>query len=114
MSENNDISKIIGIIMENPDIIERIKSLANNKNEAADAPTAIYEAKEIPEYTEPIIKSEVSSPEAVKQAASAKRDGKGKRSALLLALKPYLSTERSRAVETMLSVMDILDIVKEK
>ena len=113
MSENNDISKIIGIIMENPDIIERIKSLANNKQETADVPTVISETKDAPENTIPII-SEVSSAEVVKQAASPKKDGKGKRSALLLALKPYLSTERSRAVETMLSVMDILDIVKEK
>ena len=114
MNENNDISKIIGVIMENPDLIERIKLLAAEKNVPESQSVSVVE--EIPKtFKQPNLPEE-KQPEAKVESNDheGKRESKKKRTELLYALKPYLSNERSRAVETMLSVMDILDIVKEK
>ena len=48
MGENQDISKIIGIIMENPDIIAKIKGLAE-KSEAESTDPAVALSEEPPQ-----------------------------------------------------------------
>ena len=110
MGENQDISKIIGIIMENPDIIEKIKGLANKDDKATSnesEPTSAA-AKSIDAVNE---KNDVMS------AASVTYDrtqSKKKRRELLYALKPYVKGERAKAIDTMLSVIDIIDVMKER
>ena len=91
-----DLSKIINLIMENPDIVERIKNLgkdesADGKAEVITPPTDIGEEKEIAPEKKP-----------------------SKRRELIYALKPYLSDERGRAIETMLSITDVLDMMKTR
>lgn len=107
MADNQDISKIIGIIMENPDIIARIKSLADsNSSESEDIST---------EVSVPAAQSEKR--DELKQTASAtyvKSQSKKRRRELLSALKPYVKSERAKAIDTMLSVIDVIDVMKER
>lgn len=92
-----DLSKVIGLIMENPNLIAEIRALAE-KSENTEEPK---------EETKRDIKKDVSviAPEA---------RGGSKRKELLLALKPYLSEERCKAVDQMLSIGDILDMMRNK
>ena len=103
MDGTQDISKIIGIIMENPDIIEKIKTLADKSDTAAVT------------KSEPLdVKEEKPSAEVVSTSANAETRGtvKQRRHELLSALKPYVKSERARAIDTMLSVIDVIDVMK--
>lgn len=108
MGENQDISKIIGIIMENPDLIARIKSLANENGEPDTKPTPIVEEAAV-------INTAAESPSTVTDSATyTKAQSKRKRRELLSALKPYVKDERAKAIDTMLSVIDVIDVMKER
>lgn len=103
MDGTQDISKIIGIIMENPDIIEKIKTLADK----TEIPTN--------EKSEPLPTRE-AKPKAEAVSVSADTEDRGavkqRRHELLSALKPYVKSERARAIDTMLSVIDVIDVMK--
>lgn len=107
MDGTQDISKIIGIIMENPDIIEKIKSIAE-KND-----TAIASSKENTAAA-PVIAESKTDTEEKKSSDSTydKNAVKKRRHELLSALKPYVRSERAKAIDTMLSVIDVIDIMK--
>lgn len=110
MADTPDLSKIIGLIMENPDLIARIQGLA--KGEAS----STEEAKETAVISDGA--STVEAPEANEgKAIPANSDYYGpkeRRSKLLYAMKPYLSTERAKAIDSMLSVAEILDMMRSK
>ena len=99
MSDTPDIGKIISLIMENPSLIEQISALAksdklqneNSQNIEADATEAVTSA--------PINLPENSSRQE-------------KRSRLLNAMKPYLSESRSKAIDSMIGIVGILDMMK--
>ncbi len=118
MDGSPDISKVIGLIMENPDIIEKIRTLADGGQNSTEASTEVSEKKDddiahnesVIESTENTSVTASASTESV--ARSAVRGDKRRRAALLCALKPYLSSERSRAIDTMLSVIDVIDLMK--
>ena len=101
-----DISKIVGLIMQNPSLIEQIKNLADSGGEEANTTPIEADA------------AENESPEgeaAVQSTPSVNTVGtKSKRRELLSALKPYLSEERSHAIDAMMSISDILDMVKTR
>lgn len=103
MDSTQDISKIIGIIMENPDIIEKIKALADKSDSQTN------------EKSEPLPPGE-QKPKAEAVSASADTEHRGavkqRRHELLSALKPYVKSERARAIDTMLSVIDVIDVMK--
>ena len=101
MSESTpDLSKIIGVIMENPDIIKRISELAG-MNEKPPENAVLKEAEQIKEpLVEPTVSTAVSS--------------SFKRKQLLGALKPYMSDDRSRAMESMMAIAEILDMMKAR
>ena len=107
MDASTDVSKIIGLIMENPDIIERIKSLSSS---------AEPESKESSEKSEEnAAKEAVIQKESTESAATYAREhrhDKRKRSELLCALKPYLSESRSKAIDTMLNIFEVIDLMK--
>ena len=94
MDNGTDVSKIVELIMQNPDIIDRIKAL-KNESEAG---------------------GKVDTTENPKPAADTsvlhKKRCPSKRSALLCALKPYLSEKRGKAIDTILSVIEVLDLIK--
>ena len=95
-----DISRVISLIMENPKLIEEIKSLAD-KGEADD--TAAKDTAVTPvEYEE--------ETEPLSQPIRPKR----RRQELLTALKPYISEERRKAVESFVTIAEILDMMREK
>ncbi|MBE6644203.1 MAG: hypothetical protein E7612_02340 [Ruminococcaceae bacterium] len=99
---DTDLSKIIGLIMENPKLIEEIKNLASKENK---------------EETEPIDEiKEKAANEAIKTNTEAEvpieNSSRIKRRELLCALKPYVSESRGKAIDSMMSIADILDMMR--
>ena len=108
MAENEslDLSRVVSLIMENPKLIEEITALARS-----DKASAVEEA------TEPSAKVPESPPAEAVEAVSTypeNRPRKSRRNELLGAMKPYLSKERSKAIDSMLTIADILDMMKER
>ena len=87
-----DLSKLVSLIMENPRLIEEISKLG----EGSEA-----EKTEETELREPI------SIEANKPNTDQR---KSRRSKLLNAIKEYLSPQRARAIETMSTLLDVIDL----
>ena len=112
MEEGNDISKIIGLIMKNPDIIERIKSLANEDGTQSESNEPFAQREDQRDIS--VAKDTDASRETINTANDVKRSAKDKRQTLLSAIKPYVSTERGRAIDTMLSVLEVFDIMKAR
>lgn len=104
LADGNDLGKIVSLIMENPKLIEEISNLAKGKQRedecaVSDAEPADSEAKE-------------SAPASVKPSASTPPRSGRNRSQLLGALKAYVSVERAQAIDSMLSIVEILDAMK--
>ena len=99
---DTDISRVVSLIMENPKLIEEIKGLVE-RDSGAESQVAEKAPEPIPERREAPI--EISSPEL---------RHKKRRQDLLSALKPYISDERRKAVESFVTIADILDMMREK
>ena len=96
MSNTPDISRLVSLIMENPQLVEQISNLA--KSDSSDTQKA---------------KAEESAPPSAEVAASAPPEKRiNTRSELLRAMKPYLSESRGRAIDSMLSISGILEVMK--
>lgn len=105
--ENLDISKVIGLIMENPALIEQIANLAK--------PKAEEKAVEEQEVTadEASLPKEAEEPKAEPTYAPVLNQ-RNNRAQLLGALKPYVSKERAKAIDSMISIADIIDMMKAR
>lgn len=101
----NDLSKIVNLIMQNPELIEQIKKLGDKESTA--------EEKAGEEATESASK-ETSVKEEVATNADARSNERKRRHELLCALKPYVSEGRGRAIDSMMSITDILDVMRSK
>jgi len=105
--ENNmgeaDLSKIVGLIMENPSLIAEIRALADGETKSDTKPAT--------EKAEPSAAETAAVTETVSSETAAPRS---RRRELLSALKPYLSEERCRAVDQMISLGEILDMMRNK
>ena len=105
MSATPDLSKIVQLIMENPDLVDSISRLAQSdgatEEKAVEAPA--------PTPVEPV-KERVQAPQTNSDAQGKKE----RRTRLLSALKPYMSGERARAIDSMLSIADVLDVMKTR
>ena len=97
MSDTPDISQVISLLMQNPAIIESIGSMLKNKTEATPTESEILE--EVP----------TSLPPRAEPAKS-----HSNRSALLGVMKPYLRSSRANAIDSMISILDILDKMRGK
>ena len=97
----NDLSKIVALIMDNPDLVDRIKGLASGADKEISPPTSEIEIKE------DCADKEIKHQAAESNTRTHRRD-------LFEALKPYLSEQRGKAVETMISIVDILDMIKTR
>ena len=102
MANTNDIGKIVSLIMENPHIIEEISALAKGGAEPATVSETPPTQSEEPTPT-PI---PTSAPVIVNDTKRARREG------LISALRPYLSEERARAVDSMMQVASILELMR--
>lgn len=97
MAGNPDISRIISLIMENPQLVEQISNLAKGDSQQAT----------------PEVSSEEVQTVSVSADPSLDLDRKNNtRTQLLRAMKPYLSESRGRAIDSMLSISGILDAMK--
>lgn len=102
-SENLDIGRVVSLIMQNPQLIEQISALAKqNTDEISQAPTE-------DQIQEPTAEA-VSITQDTYQASGARGD----RARLLGALKPYVSSERAKAIDSMISIADILDMMRSR
>ena len=108
-----DLSKIVGLIMENPDIINRIKELSQ-KEGSPEADVSCTDTTVQHTKSEQIEAQREKIDMPASETTYKKAAGKKKRTELLCAMKPYVSKERSRAIDTMLSILDVIDIMKER
>ena len=98
--ENLDVGKIVGLIMETPQMIEQISALAKGSDTK-------------PSESEPVSETpEVQSVSA--DTYEPRRDGRNERARLLGALKPYVSGERAKAIDSMITIADILDVMRSR
>ena len=88
-----DLSRIISVIMENPALIEEISALASKKEDRSE-------------------KADAAEPTASAENHSVNLHSR--REQLLSALKPYLSSERQKAIDSMMTFAEILDAVRRK
>ena len=114
-----DLSKIVDMIMKNPGIIEEIKGLMTS-NENVSTENSIESSAE-----KESMPSDAVSPESIPSStvasdttdyigAKINNGERARRSELLRALKPYVSNERGRVIESMMSIADILDMMRVK
>ena len=92
-----DISRVISVIMENPEIIEKISALMNS------------EKREAEPQSEPSPESEA---QAVSAAITQKPASSAKRTRLLTALKPYVKGKRAEAIDSVIAIADIIDMMR--
>ena len=114
MEKSPDLSKIIGLIMENPDVIERIKKLAGAIGERTPEEKEEATTETLSALDEDF--EQASAPQITEHTEKQNRSSydKRRRCDLLCAIKPYVSQNRSKAIDTMLSVMEVIDVIKER
>lgn len=105
MQETPDLSKIVSVIMQNPALISQIASLVGGANTQT--------AEEVKIEVEPQ-KEEVESAITVQPSIQIPTHNKARRKELLNAMKPYLSETRRGAIDSMASILDILDVMVKK
>ena len=103
-----DLSKIVNLIMENPKLIEEIKNLAS-RDEGAEQETGNIADPDTADKIEP----EKESVETITYP-TVKNENRSRRNDLLCALKPYVSEKRSQAIDSMMSIADILDVMRSR
>ena len=114
MSDSNmDISKIVGLIMQNPEIIEKIRSLAElDSGRSTVEPTAKVDTGATSEQNEADTEVSASTEEEAASAAAIRLDPSRHRHDLLCALKPYVSKKRASAIDTALGIMEVIAVMK--
>ena len=100
MQQTPDLSSIVNLIMQNPSLIEQISALAKQGSAKDTEPTTEPETPE----RENIVTSE---PTATPMAKSHRRE-------LLNAMKPYLSENRRVAIDSMSSIMEVIDVMAKR
>ena len=100
MSET-DLSKIVGLIMENPKLIEEIKNLSSKADSTEEVKPAEDEANDITG----IVAEQEAAPPPQNVSRIRRRE-------LLSALKPYVSEGRGKALDSVMSIVDIIDMMR--
>ena len=116
--EGYDISKIISVIMENPGLVEQIRTLAAPKPETQETAILSKEPEDENQNVNTNAQAE-SDRKADDVSASTKPDNsmittKRHRRELLCALKPYVSKSRAKTIETIISITDVLDALNSR
>jgi hypothetical protein len=105
--QNLDLSKVISLIMENPALVEQISNLAKSQTKQSETSLPAEQAEET------ISQEQVEEPKTAPTYAPI-MNHRNNRSELLCALKPYVSKERAKAIDSMISIVDILDMMKAR
>ena len=103
-----DLSRIVNLIMENPKLIEEIKNMASQTK--SDSANTNEEMEESGKTSEVVGEEDTIIANTYPQ----KDDRRSRRNSLLSALKPYVSEKRCRAIDSMMSIADILEVVRTK
>ena len=103
MKDTPDLSSIVNLIMQNPTLIEQISALAKAKSEAEEASEITNEEKE----------TAITPGEPQVETASAPLM-RSHRHELLSAMKPYLSENRRAAIDSMASILDVINVMVRK
>ena len=101
MSNTPDIGRLVQLIMEHPRLVEEISKLGENDGAEPE--------KVKQEETVAAVPTEVPNIASIPE--NSKRN---KRTQLLGALKPYLSGERAKAIDSMISVVEIIELMKTR
>lgn len=96
-SRTPDLSKIIGVIMENPDIIEKISRLAQSSPATDEKPH-----------------SDVTPPGEPTSVTASVPERSKRRAQLLTAIKPYVKSSRADAIDSVIAIADIIDMMRRK
>lgn len=99
-----DLSKIVSMIMENPKLVEEIRDMVSKSEKADDSTDVTVSENE---------KAAAPPPEASETSTYAKSHS-SKRNDLLRAMRPYLSEKRGSAIESMITIADILFTIRDK
>ncbi len=99
MSDSPDITKVVSLLMQNPEIIANISAMLSGGN------TTNTENLEPPKTQESEIEVSTSPPLPIGKKRS-------NRSALLGAMKPYLRSSRASAIDSMISILDVLEVMR--
>ena len=112
MANTPDLSKIVEVIMQNPELITTISSLITSSSESTQNQSDDETAKtsEAPE-TEAVA-SPITPPSRPIAVATDPQGARSPRRELLGALKPYLSDSRRAAIDSMISISDVLSMMK--
>ena len=102
MAETPDIARLVSLIMENPALIEQISRLATEEGKPPSEGAETTGGRYAPSEAEP----------AMEVAANPAHSGSD-RARLLSAMKPYLSNERAKAIDSFLAIADVLDVMKK-
>lgn len=117
MENSLDLSKIVSIIAQNPELITTIKGLLGSSEEkATDAGEALSQPKEA-EASLPVSEQSADDkdkPNTVSVMADETLIRRKRRKELLCALKPYVSHGRSKAIDSMLSFAEVLDVLNKR
>ncbi len=100
MQSTPDLSGIINLIMQNPSLIEQISALAKPKEENESSPEDAENPAVVPKETA--------------EEAVAVPTMRTHRHELLSAMKPYLSENRRVAMDSMSSILDVIDVMMKK
>ena len=96
---DGDLGKLVGMIMENPELVEKIKAMGSSGKDSecstADSP------------------KDAQVPDEIKTAVPEIRRNT-KRNELLRALQSFLSEGRRKNLETMMTIADVLDTMRTK
>ncbi len=118
-NETPDLSGIVNLILSNPKLIEEIREMANRKNDTSDMTTAAPQTPDAPpaeraaESTDDRAeKGDDGVSESTAVFAAGAKAHRESRARLFSALKPYLSEERRRAVDSMQQIADLIDVFK--
>lgn len=114
-----DLSKLVSAIMENPEIITAIKNLAqgaekqSSDTEYNDNDIIVSNDNEPTSAPDEDAKSDTDEP--YEPAVTYKKESlkNDRRTALIQALKPYVSKERSKAIDTMMSFAEVFKLMRE-
>ena len=105
MQQTPDLSKIVSIIMQNPALVSQIASLVGSTNtESAQEVKSEVEAQKEEEKTAATVQVQTQIP----------THNRARRKELINAMKPYLSESRRGAIDSMASILDILDVMVKK
>ena len=118
-NETPDLSGIVNLILSNPKLIEEIREMANRKNDTSDMTTAAPQTPDAPPAERAAESADDSAEkgddgvsESTAVFAAGAKAHRESRARLFSALKPYLSEERRRAVDSMQQIADLIDVFK--